>query len=116
MGDAGAQTNLGISYDNGRGVEKDYAEVVKWYRKAAEQNNASAQRNLGVSYANGEGVEKDYAEGYAWFNLAANTDPGAAAARDTLEKTMSPQQVADAQKRTKELRAMIEAKLKNGGE
>jgi len=32
-----------------------------------------------------------------------------------LEKQMSPQQVAAAQRRTKELRTQIEAKLKSGG-
>ena len=33
--------------------------------------------------------------------------------RDDLEKKMSPQQVADAQKRTKQLRALIDANIKN---
>lgn len=60
-------------------------------------------------------MEKDYAEAYAWYNLASKTDEDAAKNRDDLEKKMSPQQVADAQKRTKELRAQIEAKLKSGG-
>ena len=114
-GDATAQSNLGFCYANGQGVEKDYAEAVKWFRKAAEQNNAVAQANLGVCYYNGQGVEKDYAEAYAWFNLASKTDKEAAEVRDLLEKNMSPQQVADAQKRTKELRAQIEAKLESGG-
>jgi TPR repeat protein len=27
-------------YANGEGVPQDYAEAVKWYRKAAEQGNA----------------------------------------------------------------------------
>ena len=47
QGDAEAQFNLGFCYDDGRGVEKDYGEAVKWYRKAAEQNFAPAQFNLG---------------------------------------------------------------------
>ena len=112
---ASAQSNLGFSYENGQGVEKDYAEAVKWYRKAAEQNFAEAQTNLGFGYASGQGVEKDYAEAYAWYNIASKTSADAAKNRDDLEKIMSPQQVADAQKRTKELRAQIEAKLKSGG-
>ncbi len=48
QGDAHAQFNLGVMYDKGRGVSQDYAEAVKWYRKAAEQGHASAQHNLGV--------------------------------------------------------------------
>ena len=112
---ANAQSSLGLCYYQGRGVEKDYAEAVKWFRKAAEQNYANAQSNLGFCYANGQGVEKDFAEAYAWYNLASKTDKEAAENRDLLEKKMSPQQVADAQKRTKELRAKIEAQLKSGG-
>ena len=110
-----AQSNLALGYCNGRGVEKDYAEAVKWLRKAAEQGNDIAQCNLGVCYREGLGVEKDYSEAYAWFNLASKTDKDAANHRYELEKMMSPQQVGDAQKRTKELRALIEAKLKRGG-
>ena len=44
---------LGVCYDDGEGVAKDQAEAVKWYRKAAEQNDAAAQYNLGVCYAKG---------------------------------------------------------------
>ena len=40
LGNADAQTNLGYAYSNGRGVEQDYAEAVKWYRLAAEQGDA----------------------------------------------------------------------------
>ena len=36
---------------------------MKWFRKAAEQEDADAQYNLGVCYANGEGVAKDEVEG-----------------------------------------------------
>ena len=115
QGNADAQGVLGAFYHEGIGLEKDLTEAVKWFRKAAEQGLAIAQHSLGVCYRNGQGVEKNYTEAYAWFNLASKTDKDAAAARDALEKTMSTQQVGDAQKRTKELRALIEAKLKIGG-
>ena len=36
QGLAVAQFNLGLMYDEGQGVPQDYAEAVKWYRKAAE--------------------------------------------------------------------------------
>ena len=32
---AEAQYNLGVCYRDGTGVEKDDAEAVKWYRRAA---------------------------------------------------------------------------------
>ena len=34
----------------------DYAEAVKWFRKAAEQGDVKGQNNLGVMYENVEGV------------------------------------------------------------
>lgn len=37
QGDADAQYNLGVMYDNGQGVIQDYAEAVNWYRLAAKQ-------------------------------------------------------------------------------
>jgi len=36
-GDALAQNNLGVMYENGQGVPQDYKEAVKWYTKAAEE-------------------------------------------------------------------------------
>ena len=111
-GDASAQYNLGLMYANGEGVEKDYAEAVKWYRKAAEQGNAIAQSNLGWMYQYAKGVEKDFVEAYAWYNIAAKNWSPAAEVRDNLEKEMSPQQVGEAQKRTRELKVLIEAKKK----
>ena len=58
-------------YTNGRGVLKDEAEAVKWYRLAAEQGDAAAQFNLGLMYNNGRGVLKDEAEAVRWYRLAA---------------------------------------------
>jgi TPR repeat protein len=69
--DASAQYNLGVCYYNGEGVEKDYAEAVKWFRKSAEQGHAVAQYCLGVSYDKGEGVPQDYAEAVKWFRKSA---------------------------------------------
>ena len=54
------------AYDAG-----DYAEAVKWYRKAAEQGYAGAQSALGVMYYNGEGVLQDTIAAHMWFNIAA---------------------------------------------
>ncbi len=46
-------------YYNGRGVTQDYAQAVKWYRRAAEQGYANAHSNLGALYAKGRGVTQD---------------------------------------------------------
>ena len=70
-GYAKAQYYLGIMYNYGQGVLKDYKEAVKWYRKAANQGNAGAQYNLGHMYKKGLGVLKDYKEAAKWFRKAA---------------------------------------------
>jgi TPR repeat protein len=57
---------------NGRGVPQDYAEAVKWFRKAADQGMARAQSDLGFMYADGQGVPQDFAEAVKWFRKAAD--------------------------------------------
>ena len=48
QGDAHAQHNLGVMYEDGRGgLPKDDAKAVKWYRKAADQGHAAAHYKLG---------------------------------------------------------------------
>ena len=42
-------------YREAEGVPRDYAEAVKWYRKAAEQGYARAQHNLRLMYEKGQG-------------------------------------------------------------
>jgi len=49
----------------------DYAEAVKWTRKAAEQGYAKAQNCLGEKYYNGDRITHDYSEAVKWFRKAA---------------------------------------------
>ena len=70
-GDAEAQSILGFMYDTGKGVPQDYAEAVKWYRKAAHQGFAEAQYNLGLMYYLGHGVPQDYKMAVKWYTKAA---------------------------------------------
>lgn len=46
MGNSKAQIALGYCYEDGQGVEEDYAEAVRWYRKAAEQGHEDAESAL----------------------------------------------------------------------
>lgn len=39
LGDASAQTNVGYLYEQGLSVRQDYAEALKWYRRAAEASS-----------------------------------------------------------------------------
>jgi TPR repeat protein len=52
-------------------VPHDYAEAVRWYRKAAEQGDAAAQDALGFMSGKGQGVSQDYAEAALWYRKAA---------------------------------------------
>lgn len=71
QGYPGAQFNLGLMYEHGRGVAQSYARAAQWWRKAAEQGIAGAQCNLGNLYCKGEGVVQDYAEAAQWYRKAA---------------------------------------------
>jgi TPR repeat protein len=62
--------------------QKDYAEAMRWYRKAADEDNADAQNKIGALYANGWGMALDYAEAMRWFRKAA--DQGNAAAQNNI--------------------------------
>lgn len=60
MGDPMSQNNLGFCYENGFGVAKpDLNEAIKWYKKAAENDNMHAKHNLAVLYFEGKGVKKN---------------------------------------------------------
>ncbi len=99
QGHANAQNNLGYMYANGEGVPENDAEAVKWYRKAADQGDANAQNNLGYMYANGEGVPENFVQAYKWWNLAAaqGYEP-AKTNKGIIEKKMTREQIAEAQK------------------
>lgn len=71
QGNAEAQFNLGQSYEHGRGVPKDYAEALRWYRLAAEHGDPFAQFDLGNHYSEGIGVPKSEKEAVRWWELAA---------------------------------------------
>ena len=104
QGIAEAQHNLGAMYARGEGVPKDSGEAARWYRKAAEQGLAGSQYSLGARYLIGDGVPADYVQAYAWLNLAAAQGlETAVQARDGLQRDMTPTQIAEAQKLSREL-------------
>jgi uncharacterized protein len=103
QGSVNAQVNLGGMYLSGQGVGQNFAEAAKWYRLAANQGNADGQNRLGTLYAVGRGVPKDYVIAYMWFSLSvAQRFKDAAKMRDDLAQYMTPEQIAEAQKRARE--------------
>ena len=85
---ARGQNSLGFMYWDGEGgVTQDYAEAVRWYRLAAEQDYANAQYNLGVMYENGRGRHAGLRRSRRWYRLAAeqqNVSRARVAAQNSL--------------------------------
>ncbi len=106
QGLAAAQHYLGVMYGEGKGVPQDYQEAMKWYRLAAEQGDADAQYNLGGMYFSGHGVARNYIQAYMWVTLAAaQGNENASKGLEILEKKMSPDQIAQAQRLAREWKA-----------
>lgn len=61
-------------YEHGiGGLDADYEEAYKWYRRAADPpvSLARAQNSLGCLYYKGKGVRKNYQEAVYWIQKAA---------------------------------------------
>jgi TPR repeat protein len=73
-GDVKSQVQLGLAYVTGDGVGHDDLQAVKWFRKAADQDNPIGERYLAEMYFKGRGVPADNAEAAKWLRLAAEQD------------------------------------------
>ena len=103
QGDAKAQFNLGMSYANGNNVQKNEIQSMKWYLKSAEQGILKGQVNVSVLYGMGKGVPKNNKLAYMWANIAAaNGAKRAKGIKTLLSKDMTKEQIAEAQKLSRE--------------
>ena len=97
-GNALAQYQIALMHRMGLGLTKDQKEAKKWSRLAAKQGNADAQLMLGSLYSKADGDESaDVVRAYIWYEASAkegNTE--AKKELVSLEKEMTPQQLADA--------------------
>jgi hypothetical protein len=81
-------------------VQKDSARATDLFVKAASQGHTAAQPSLGFKFANGVGMPQDYIEAYKWWNVAAaQGDKTALENRDLVAKRMTPEQIAEGQRR-----------------
>jgi TPR repeat protein len=81
-GNAAAQFNLGVMYDNqlddnGHAVRGGRAESLKWLQLAARQGMARAQGRLAEVYAKWPSTPANDVNACAWFLLAIESLPGA---------------------------------------
>ena len=112
-GDADKQYELAKLYAEGEGVEQNWVEAVKWYRKAAEQGHDGAQFKVGLSYQNGKGVPQSDTEAYVWLNISAgngaplNGRGRAGKLADEIRVSLSASQLEQAENIAKRLQQQI---------
>jgi len=73
-GNPRSEVKLGHAYINGRGVDRDPIEAVKWFRKAADQGHVSGQYYLGIVHVKGGYVFRDRPEALKWLHRAADQE------------------------------------------
>jgi TPR repeat protein len=72
-GSAAAANNLGVLYDNGKGVERDASKAVEYFTKSAELGSQWAMKNLGIIYEYGRDgvVIRNISKAVSWYTKAA---------------------------------------------
>ncbi len=70
-GDVAAQRSLGVDYERGYDVNRDYQEAAKWYQLAANRGDAIAQNNLGTFYQFGLGCPTNYSQAVTLYQQSA---------------------------------------------
>ena len=98
-----AQYRLGAMYAEGEGVPENYPEATRWLRMAAEQGHTEAQYGLGVVYERSADVSENNVQAYAWYVVAAGQgDAHARHSKERIAESMSPAEIAAAQKFARE--------------
>ena len=77
-GDAAAQLSLAIKYRDGKEVEKNNAEAMRWGHMAADKGNADAMDFVGFMYFRGVAVEHNAEIAVGYFKAAADKSAAAA--------------------------------------
>ena len=70
-GKSWAMVDMGMYYFLGRGVPRDYAKAMKWYRRGVAAGSGKAMFNIGALYAKGQGVPQDYTKAMEWYRKGA---------------------------------------------
>lgn len=70
-GFAPSQFNLGVCFENGKGVAENMDSAVFWYKKAALQGNCMAQYNLACCFGKDESIAENKDSAVFWCKIAA---------------------------------------------
>jgi TPR repeat protein len=99
QGDVDAQSQMGYMYSRGKGVTVNESEANRWYRMAAENGDRYSQLEVGLNYYEGKIIPQNFVFAHMWLNLsAAQGFEFAERARDEVQRKMSRQEIAEAQK------------------
>jgi uncharacterized protein len=66
-----AANELGWFYEYGRGVPTDFAQALKWFKRAVALGDTYAYDNIGTMYFYGRGVSRDYGQARTWVAQGA---------------------------------------------
>ncbi len=67
QGDAQAQVDVALLYAGGNGIERSYADALRWLQEAAGNDQSDAAMHLALMYAAGEGVPNNRDQALHWF-------------------------------------------------
>ncbi|MFC7337789.1 tetratricopeptide repeat protein [Haloferula chungangensis] len=96
--------NLGVLYEQGLGVPKNFDHAGRLYTQAANAGHAEASTRLGRLYAAGLGTKQDQSRAWALFSLAVKRgDENAKAQLGELTSMLTDEQLAAGRKILAEL-------------
>jgi len=98
-GDSVAQRQLGIAYQSGNKVRRDFKKASYWFSKAVEEKDGLSMILLGRMFNRGQGVARSTVGAYCLFSLAARHGQAQLAQRElqAVKRRMSHTQLTDAQ-------------------
>ncbi len=99
-GHSHAMYNLGVLHRTGDGVPLNYDESSRLFRQSARQGFIPAQTAIAEALLEGRGIKIDKVEALKWAIVASDAlDQTAHEIRRTLERTLRPEQILEAERR-----------------
>jgi TPR repeat protein len=65
-GDSSCQLNVGNYYDDGKGIRRNRAAALRWYKRAYRRGISAAAHNIGILWRN----EQNPKRAFSWFMRA----------------------------------------------
>lgn len=98
QGQINAQYDLATMYEEANGIPADRSLATHYFELAAEQGMPKAQFRLGRLLAANKDSSRDQIAAYKWLMLAQDSVRESSALLNDLRKTMSAQEIAEAER------------------